>query len=242
MTASQDFSVLETVSGAHRVRAALAIAIAIAACAPAAAPPAAPSPAPAASAAAPPVPAPPPSVASAEPAAPVPPPEPAPEPTPAAPPPAESRRQSPIAMLTARDVAFLVEYANSDARQKADAECEKEAKGDLAVRGTCLTKARDKFLPDVLRFDKNAQGKLNLFIYKRSGSSLREVYIGAIEFKDETEDKVQLRFTGREKGVRPLFRGAQATISVPNDYSIEINDPELGKLTYSAKIGLVQSP
>lgn len=142
-------------------------------------------------------------------------------------------------MLTARDVAFLVEYANSDARQKADAECEKEAKGDLNARGACLTKAREKFLPDVLRFNKDAQGKLNLLVYKRSGSALREVYIGAIEFKNETEDKVQLRFTGREKGTRPIFRRGEAVISVPNDYSIEIDEPELGKLTYSAKIGLV---
>jgi len=206
-----------------------------------AAPPAA-TPAPIASAPPPPV-APPPAsaAASAEPEpAPVAPVAPQPEPTPE--PPAESRRQSPIAMLTARDAAFLVDYANSDARQKADAECEKEAKGDLAVRGTCLSKARDKFLPDVLRFDKKEGAKPNLFIYKRTGSSLREVYIGAIEFKNETEDKVSLRFTGREKGVRPLFRGAEATISVPNDYSIEISDPELGKLTYNAKIGLVQSP
>lgn len=145
-------------------------------------------------------------------------------------------------MLTARDVAFLIEYGSSEARQKAEADCEKEAKDDMAARSACLSKARDKFLPDVLRFDKNEQGKLNLMVYKRTGSSLREVYIGAIEFKDETPDKVQLRFTGREKGTRPIFRRGEAVIDVPNDYSIEIDDAELGKLTYNAKIGLVASP
>ncbi|MGC4093470.1 MAG: hypothetical protein QM756_37350 [Polyangiaceae bacterium] len=142
-------------------------------------------------------------------------------------------------MLTARDVAFLVEYGSSAAREKADAECEKEAKDDPAARAACLSKARDKFLPDVLRFSKDQQGKLSLLVYKRSGSSLREVYIGSIEFKDETADSIKLRFTGREKGVRPLFRKPDSAISVPNDYSIEVDDAELGKLTYSAKIGLV---
>src|SRR6187455_3122079 len=152
MTRSQDFAVLAAASRVRCFRAGLAIASALAlgACTQAAAPAATASPPPLESAAAPPVAAPPASAASIEPEpAPAAPPAPAPEPTPD--PPAESRRQSPIAMLTARDVAFLVEYANSDARQKADAECEKEAKGDLAVRGTCLGKARDKFLPDVLR-------------------------------------------------------------------------------------------
>ena len=145
-------------------------------------------------------------------------------------------------MLTARDVAFLVEYGSSDARQKAEGDCDQESKGDLAARASCMSKAREKFLPDVLRFDKDQQGKLNLLVYKRNGSSLREVYIGAIEYKDESEDKVKLRFTGREKGTRPIFRRGDPIITVPNDYSIEIDDGELGKLTYSAKIGLVASP
>jgi hypothetical protein len=178
---------------------------------------------------------------SAEPAPAPPPSEPAPAAS-AAPEPEKTRRQAPTAILTARDVAFLIEYANSGARETADADCEKEAKGDLEVRSACVQKARDKFLPDVLRFEKTEQGKLSLIIYKRSGSTLREVYIGAIEFKDESEDAVKMRFTGREKGQRPLFRSkADALIRVPNDYSIEIEDPQFGKLTYSAKIGLVSA-
>ena len=205
-----------------------------------------------------PAPAAPPPPASAAPIASAPPPAPAPvasaEPEPTPPPPAEtaaptpppapepSRRQAPSDMLTARDVAFLVEYGSSDARERADADCEKESKGDAAAQAACMSKAREKFLPDVLRFVKDEKGKVTLLVYKRSGSSLREVYLGAIEFKNESGDKVQLRFTGREKGTRPILRRGDPTISVPNDYSIEIDDGELGKLTYSAKIGLVASP
>lgn len=159
----------------------------------------------------------------------------------AEPPPAPERRQSPIAILTARDAAFLVDYANSGARESADGDCDKEAKGDLAAKGACLQKARDKFLPDVLRFKKDEQGKISLLIYKRSGSALRELYIAAIDLVDETADSVRVKFLGREKGVRPLFKSGNSQISVPNDYSIEVDDPVLGKLTYNAKIGLVGS-
>lgn len=142
-------------------------------------------------------------------------------------------------MLTARDVAFLVDYANSPVRQAADAECDKEAKGDPALKGTCLEKARDKFQPDVLRFKKDEQGKLSLIIYKRAGSSLREVYLSSIEFADEGTDSVRVKFTGREKGQKPLFKSGKHVVQVPNDYSIEIDDPQFGKLVYNAKIGLV---
>jgi hypothetical protein len=142
-------------------------------------------------------------------------------------------------MLTARDVAFLVDYANSAVRQTADADCDKEAKGDPALKGTCLEKAREKFLPDVLRFKKDEQGKLSLIIYKRAGSSLRELYLSSIEFADEGVDSVRVKLTGREKGTRPLFKSGKNIVSVPNDYSIELDDPQFGKLTYNAKIGLV---
>src|SRR5262245_9096977 len=49
----------------------------------------------------------------------------------AAPEPAKpTRSQKPIAMLTARDAAFLVDYSNSPAKEKAQTACEGEAKGD----------------------------------------------------------------------------------------------------------------
>lgn len=135
----------------------------------------------------------------------------------------------------------MVDYANSGARERAQADCDKEANDDPAVKGKCLEKAREKFTPDVLRFNKkDSQGHWQLAIYRRQGSRLDEVYIGSIEFSDEKPDSIRLKFTGREKGVRPLFRGQSvAQINVPNEYSIEIEDPVFGRLTYSAKIGLV---
>src|SRR5690606_9986490 len=108
-------------------------------------------------------------------------PPPAPAPAPPASEPASSgptRTQKPIEILTARDVAFIIDYANSDARAKAQEKCDKEAKGDAELLGKCLTKAREDFQPDVLRFRKDSETAWSFLVFKRYGSSLRELSVG----------------------------------------------------------------
>ncbi len=151
-----------------------------------------------------------------------------------------TRTQKPIAMLTARDAAFLVDYANSAPKEKAQTACESETKGDAQKQGACLTKAREKFQPDVLRFRKDSETKTSLVIYKRNASALKEIWIGGVELSEPTDDTVKVKFVGSQKGARPLWRGkSEVTISVPNEYSIEVDDSEHGHLRYDAKIGLV---
>jgi hypothetical protein len=202
-----------------------------------------PAPPPAVSAA----PAPPPPPPAAPPEASAAPPPPAPAPSPPPEPVADSgpkRSQKPIEILTARDAAFLVDYANSDARQRAKESCENAQKEPDKV-GACLEKAREAFQPDVIRFKRDHDNnndwerKIQLVIYKRAGSTLREVSTGLVELTPEGEDAVRVKL-GKQKGSRPLWRGQpSALIKAPNDYSIELEDAELGKLRYDAKIGLV---
>jgi hypothetical protein len=176
-------------------------------------------------------------------------PAPAPEPVataPAAPPPADdgpTRSQKPIEIMTARDAAFLIDYANSDAGERAKGVCAKELDADK-VRG-CEEKARDSFQGDVIRFKRGPDDKkdwaktVQLVVYKRNGSALREVSVGTVELNEEGADGVRVKL-GRQKGARPLWRGqSSALIKAPNDYSIEFDDPEYGHLRYDAKIGLV---
>jgi hypothetical protein len=147
-------------------------------------------------------------------------------------------------MLTARDAAFLVDYAASDAKQRAKDSCEKTQKEPDKL-GACLEKAREAFQPDVIRFKRDHDNKndwekkIQLVIYKRNGSTLREVSTGMVELTPEGDDAVRVKL-GKQKGSRPLWRGQpSALVKAPNDYSIEVDDPELGKLRYDAKIGLV---
>jgi hypothetical protein len=56
---------------------------------------------------------------------------------------------------------------------------------------------------------------------------------------EEQGDTVKLKFLST-KGARPLWTGAkEASVKVPNDYSLELDDPTHGRLRYDAKIGLV---
>jgi hypothetical protein len=137
-------------------------------------------------------------------------------------------------------MAFVIDYNNSAPKRTADAACEKESKGDPEMHAACLAKSRDRFVADVLRFQKNEDtGRSTLTIYKRSGTSLSELSVSSIEFSDETDTSVKVKITTRNRGARPLFKSGSGTIEVPNEYTAEIDDPELGKLSYTAKIGLV---
>jgi hypothetical protein len=163
------------------------------------------------------------------------------EPAPAEPPKAAEPAlpRSPRAILVARDVAFLIEYDKSDPNAKAEAACEKKSNGDESRRTACIEKAKKSFLADVLRFRQNDQGACTVTVYKRSGDNLVEVFRGPVTLTEEPPDKVRAEFA-KGKGERPVFRGAKSgTLLVPDDYSLEIDDPLLGKLYYTAKIGLV---
>jgi hypothetical protein len=148
--------------------------------------------------------------------------------------------RKPIEMITARDMAFLIDEPSSGLREAATAECEKSSKpDDAASLSACITKAREKFLPDVLRFEQGEQGNLVLSIYKRSGATLREVYVASVTLSDEANGKVKVTIRGREQGQRPLFRTGSGLVEVPNEYSLIIDDPKYGRLTYNAKIGVL---
>jgi len=149
--------------------------------------------------------------------------------------------QSPAESLTAARVAFLIDYANSEAKVKAQANCEKDPKkDDPAAKAACMQKARSQFLPDVLVFLKDKKGHITLTIYKRNESELKEVYIAPVSFANETPSSLHVKFTGGGSGQRPLFKNTNSpTINMPNDYTIEVEDSEYGKLRYDAKIGLV---
>ena len=67
------------------------------------------------------------------------------------------------------------------------------------------------------------------------------------EFGLETDDEYdtaadkRAKTLGYGKGKRQLFKGlSRIEIGVPNEYSVEVQDPEFGHLVYDAKVGLVR--
>ena len=78
--------------------------------------------------------------------------------------------------------------------------------------------------------------------YDKRGDQLVTMHKIPFEFGEVTEQTVALRPTGKDKGLAPLGRlPRQFVITVPNEYSIEVNDPVHGKLVYEAKIGILGS-
>jgi hypothetical protein len=147
---------------------------------------------------------------------------------------------SPVSLLTLPTLAFQIEYEESAPRRKAEAACSAQAKDDAEAKSACLQKARDQFLPDVLRFQKGPQDRWQLIVYKRIGTDLRELYSSSVELTEASSGSVKLKLTGREQGQKPLLRGRSTSVlTLPNEYSFELNDPQLGKLLYSGKSGLV---
>lgn len=158
-------------------------------------------------------------------------PQPEPEPQPSGPstPPAE--------LLTETDTAFMIDYANSAPKKHAETKC---AGDDPKARAECLQKERSEFLSDVLTFKKSASGTVTFTIYRRQGSQLQEIYTVAAELQDKSPTEVVLKVKGRGKGTRPLFATqGSTTVTLPDDYTLLLEDPRFGALKYTARHGLV---
>jgi hypothetical protein len=112
---------------------------------------------------------------------------------------------------------------------------------DRSAHQACVEKLRRKVTAKILRFvNKNEQWWW--VTYDKRGDQLVTMHKIPFEFGEVTEQTVALRPTGKDKGLAPLARlPRQFVITVPNEYSIEVNDPVHGKLVYEAKIGILGS-
>jgi hypothetical protein len=163
-----------------------------------------------------------------------------PTPAPAADSAAESRKplRSPIDILTSPDTAFLIDYSGSAPIETARRTCAEKSAGEPEAQAKCLSDARDAFKADVIRFRKDGS-HWSWTVYKRNGNRLDEVTSGRVALSEASPNSVNVKFV-TDKGMRPLLKNKrEAVITVPNDYSFEVDDPEWGKLEYDAKIGLV---
>jgi hypothetical protein len=173
--------------------------------------------------------------------------EPTPPPVVEAPPPAappepeaeEKPSRPPIEIMTSPDTAFLLNYSSSAPLEAARKACTEKGGADDEAIAKCMSESRDAFKPDVLRFRKDGS-HWSCIIYKRDNSRLDEVYSAHVELTEASPNSVKLKFTGGDKGMRPLLKNKrELVLQVPNDYSVIWEDPDLGRLVYEAKVGLV---
>lgn len=148
--------------------------------------------------------------------------------------------RSPLDILTSADTAFQINYAGSAPIERARRTCGEKSGGDPEAQAQCMSDARAAFKADVIRFRKDGS-RWSWIVYKREGSRLDEVTSGRVELSEDSPSSVRVKFI-TEKGMRPLFKNKrEAVLTVPNDYSFEVDDADWGKLEYEAKVGLVGS-
>jgi hypothetical protein len=151
----------------------------------------------------------------------------------------ERPSRSPIETITAAKVAFVINYSSSEPYEKAEKRCEAKSGGDPKQRAACMQKERSDFMADVIQFKKNKKDKMIWLTYRRKGSNLTELSQAEIELSDETENTVTVKVLDTKKP-RALFAARNKfKIKVPNDYSLELDEPMHGKLVYDAKIDVL---
>lgn len=121
-------------------------------------------------------------------------------------------------------------------------EAEDEARTEKveAVRADCMKQAREKFEADVLRFRRDGSDHIQLVISRRSGSAVKELSVTKVELRQTSGDTVRVDIKEAGLGQRPIMKDRSSfDVTVPNGYSIELEDARFGKLPYIAKVGFV---
>ena len=134
-------------------------------------------------------------------------------------------------------IAYMVNYPVSGAKDVADHKCAVKFPAPEA-KAACMEKERGKFTADVLVFEKSDEGQW-LTIYKRNGNALAQMSKSKLGVGEDSTENLVVKIES-EKGWRPLFAGKkQFSVHFRDEYSVELEEPQYGRLVYDARIGLI---
>lgn len=139
-------------------------------------------------------------------------------------PPGPSGR-TPKQIVEAEGIRFVLSFNSSEVGIKAGEECDSKHKSDPQRRNQCLKTARATVKEDVMQFELGSLGKWVWTTSTQRGSTLQTLKQVNFTWGPETKNSVTIETSKDEKVV----------IGVPNNYSIVIEHPTHGKLTYDSK-------
>ncbi len=169
---------------------------------------------------------------------------------PAAEEPAEAEPEAPKAeeqpkpseVMTTPDVAFAFDYNASALKAKHEEKC-KALKEKPSQFAACLDKERATFKADVLQFYRDAEGQVFWVVFVRKGTSLTQVFQSPAEFANESGASFTLKLSGQGRGIQQIFQGQrEIPMTLPDRYSLVIEDPKFGTLKYASKVGIAPKP
>jgi len=148
----------------------------------------------------------------------------------------------PTELITGPNVVFVFNFKESAVGIAAQEACERQAADDPRAVRECFDKARSQVPVESVRFVKDKANQYWWVTYNRYKGNLLKWHRVQFMPGQETDSSISLNLVGKDKGIAPLAHVPHSlAIELPNDYSIVIQDPELGKMAYDAKIGLIES-
>jgi hypothetical protein len=148
----------------------------------------------------------------------------------------------PAELITGPNLVYVLNFKESAVGAAAKEKCEQEAAGDPRTERECIDKARSQVPIESVRFVKDKSNQYWWVTYNRYKGSLLKWHRIQFEPGDATDSSIKLTLIGKDRGIAPLPRVPHSlAIDLPNDYSIVIQDPELGALAYDAKIGVMEA-
>ena len=146
---------------------------------------------------------------------------------------------SPREIITSQETAFLLDFIASEIGEKTEEKCRKQAGEDMKKFADCKRKVQDKLGMPMLKFEEK-DGSWWWLTYDRRGSDLVVLHQIEFEFGEETANALTILPKGRDKGRKPKSFPSQVVITLPNDNSIELDDPTHGKMVFRARIGILE--
>ncbi len=148
--------------------------------------------------------------------------------------------RSVVETITEPGNGWVFNFQSSGAYEAAEKKCEERAKGNPKQRASCLSKARSAFIADAMEFKKNDSGQDVWVVYKTKGSRLIKIYSVPVAYGEEKAGVVKMKKVGKSTGSAPLFASAsEIDIKLLSNYTMELDDPGKGRLTYDARIGYI---
>jgi len=148
----------------------------------------------------------------------------------------------PAELITGPNLVYVFNFKESAVGAAAQQACERDAADDPHAARECLDKARSQVPVESVRFVKDKSDQYWWVTYNRYKGNLLKWHRIQFQPGDATDSSIKLTLIGKDKGIAPLPRVPHSlAIDLPNDYSIVIQDPELGAMAYDAKIGLIES-
>jgi hypothetical protein len=143
--------------------------------------------------------------------------------------------------LAQPDKAWVLNFQSSALYDKAAADCDVKLKDKPQERAKCISKTRDGVIADAFEFTKDDAGRDVWVVYRTKSSKLIKIYTVPVEFGEQKgTDTLSIKKAGKATGTAPLFADAQSfDVKLTSEYSLEFEEPKLGRLAYDARLHFI---